>query len=100
MGGAFGAGAMFSPKWSGTEWEGVTENTSSPVKAVCEQATFGNRYLVMLSPILLKPAEAVPTRQAAVCLYHCAITGALILRSSTHTNSTANTEQGQAAWWE
>lgn len=60
--------------WSVTEWEGVTENTSGPVKAASEQATFGNLCLAMIShlaPVLLKPVKAVPTRQPAVCLYHC-----------------------------
>lgn len=59
--------------WSGTEWEGVIENTSSPVKAVCEPAAFGHCCLVMLShwaPSLLRPANAVPTRQPAVPLHH------------------------------
>lgn len=86
--------------WSGTEWEGVTENTSSPVKVVCEQAAFGNHCLVTLShlaPTLLKPAEAVPNRAAAVFAPLCHH-GALILRSSTERNCFASTEQGQATW--
>lgn len=88
--------------WSGMEWEGVIENTSSRVKAVCEPATFGHHYLVMLShlaPSLLKPAEAVRTGQPAVFVPPCHHS-VLTMRSSIETNRSANTEQGQAAWWE
>lgn len=48
--------------WSGTEWEDITENTFSPMKAVSEQARFGNLYLAMildLAPVLLKLGKAV-----------------------------------------
>lgn len=81
--------------WSGTEWESVTENTSRPVKAVCEQATFGSHYLLMLShlaPILLKPAEAVPQQQPAVCT---TVPSRCPDRGILHGN-----KQGQVAWWE
>lgn len=55
--------------WSGTEWEGVTENTFSPMKAVSEQARFENPYLAMISDlahVLLKLGKAVI---AASCVF-------------------------------
>lgn len=71
--------------WSGTEWEGVTENTSSPVKAVSEQAKFVNLYLAMildLAPVLPKLGKAVMAA-SCVCLYHCFCSCSHLLRSFT-----------------